>query len=169
MAEEPVTVSQLFIRIARGRAELEEWMATLTPAQWIVPHKDGWSIKDHFIHLALWEKSTAALLRSESRYAAMGVQLGDLVSSEFDAINAQIYAQNKDRALDDALNLFHTAHMELLGELAKLSDADLMKPFSHFQPNESGDDQNAPILGWIAGNTYEHYAEHGAWIREMLK
>jgi hypothetical protein len=164
----PQTVSELFIRIARGRAELEEWMATLTPAQMTLPRKDGWSIQDHYVHLAMWEKSTAALLRGESRYAALGVDTSKLASNDFDTINAQIHTRSKTWTLDTTLEFFHNAHMELLDELAKMSDADLQKPFMHFQPGEPRDDNHAPIINWIAGNTYEHYAEHAEWIREML-
>ncbi len=167
--QSPPTVSELFLRIARGRAQLEEWIATLGAKKLSAPGKDGWAIKDHLAHLAAWEKSTAALLRGESRYAAMGVELGSLAPNDFDAINQQIYAQHKDRPLDDVLNFFHNAHVELQNELAKMSDADLMKPYSHFQPNEKRADNSNPILGWIVGNTFGHYEEHSEWIKAMLE
>lgn len=163
----PSTVSELFTRIARGRAELEEWTVTLDEAQLTAPGKDGWSIKDHLIHLAMWELSTAALLRGESRYTMMGIQPGESVPDET-TLNAQVQSQNKNRSLENALTLFHGAHMELLGELAKLSDADLQKPFSHFQPDAEGAYAHNPVLGWIIGNTYGHYEEHIPWIRAML-
>lgn len=164
----PPTVSELFIRIARGRADLEEWTSTLSETQLSAPGKDGWAIKDHLIHLAMWELSTAALLRREPRYAVMGVNLGNLQPHDFDAINAQIFAQNKNRSVEETLNLFHNAHMELLGELAKLSDADLLKPYSYFAPDEKDADDKNPVLKWIVGNTLEHYTEHIQWINEVL-
>ncbi len=163
---QPATVSELFLRIARGRAPLEEWIATLGAAKLTAPGKDGWAIKDHLAHLAAWEASTAALVRGESRYAAMGVNLGKLAPNDFDAINQQIYAQHKDKSVEEVLKFFHSAHAELLGQIAKMADADLLKPYSHFQPNEKRDDSGSPILGWIIGNTYGHYEEHIEWIRE---
>jgi len=162
----PTTISELFLHMARGRAQLEEWIATLGAAKLSVPGKDGWAIKDHLAHLAAWEAGTAALLRGESRYAAMGVNLGKLAPNDFDAINQQIYAQHKDKSAEDILNFFHSAHVGLQDQLAKMSDADLQKPYSHFAPNEKRDDSGNPILGWIVGNTYGHFEEHIEWIRE---
>jgi hypothetical protein len=163
---DPQTVSELFLLIARGRAQLEEWIATLGAAKLSAPAKDGWAIKDHLAHLAAWEAGTAALLRGESRYAAMGVDLGKLAPNDFDAINKLIYALHKDESPEQVLNYFHEAHIGLQAELAKLSDDDLTKPYSHFQPNDKRDNSGNPILGWIDGNTYGHYAEHIVWIRE---
>jgi len=167
-SQEPSTVSELFTRIARGRADLETWSVTLSEAELSAPRKDGWAIKDHLIHLAVWELSVVTLLCGEPRFPMRGMTPGNPEPTNADELNAQIFAQNKDRSAQDARNLFHTAHMELLGELAKLSDADLLKPYSHFQPNENGADEQNPVLGWIVGNTYGHYEEHIAWIREQL-
>lgn len=162
----PTTVSELFLRIARGRAQLEEWIATLGAAKLSSPGKDGWAIKDHLAHIAVWEAGTAALLRGESRYDEMGVDLGNLAPNDFDAINQQIYAEHKGMSAGEVLNFFHGAHIGLQDQLAKMSDGDLMKPYSHFQPNEKRDDGDNPIINWIIGNTYGHYEEHIEWIRE---
>ena len=116
----------------------------------------------------MWELSVVTLLRGQPRFAMMGVRPGDPEPDNADELNAQIFAQNKNRSVEDALSMFHTAHNELLGELAKLSDADLLKPYSHFQPNEKDADSQNPVLGWIVGNTFGHYEEHSAWIREQL-
>lgn len=167
--DSPVTISDLFVRIARDRAELEALTVNLSQEQLAQPRKDGWGIKDHLIHLAAWEAGTAALLRREPRYAAMGIELGDIAPNDFDAINNLIYSQNKNRSVDSALEYFHATHMDLLNELAKMSDADLQKPYSYYQPLAPKPKNDFPVLGWIAGNTFEHYAEHIAWIREMLK
>ena len=115
----------------------------------------------------MWELSTAALLCHESLFAVMGVQPGDSEPTSDDELNAKIFAQNKHRSAEDALNLFHSAHMELLNELAKLSDADLMKPFLHFQPNEKYADAKNPVINWIVDNTYGHYEKHIQWIGEL--
>jgi hypothetical protein len=57
---------------------------------------------------------------------------------------------------------------QLLDALDGLTDADLFKTYSHYQPDEPGKDSGAPILGWIAGNTYAHYAEHQGWIQALV-
>ena len=53
--------------------------------------------------------------------------------------------------------------------LAGLSDADLLKTYRHYQPDEPEENSGAPIIGWIAGNTYEHYAEHQAWVEALAR
>jgi hypothetical protein len=50
--------------------------------------------------------------------------------------------------------------------LEKLSDADLQKPYSHYQPGDP--DEKRPVIEWVAGNTYEHYEEHAGWIKELV-
>jgi len=49
-----------------------------------------------------------------------------------------------------------------------MSDADLRRSYNHYQPNDPrdpGDDR--PVADWVAGNTYEHYAEHIRYIQEI--
>jgi hypothetical protein len=55
----------------------------------------------------------------------------------------------------------------MLAALAGMSDAELFKPYASYTGETAGDDRR-PIIGWIVGNTYEHYAEHQAWIEAML-
>lgn len=165
----PATVSELFLRMARGRAQLEEWIATLGAAKLSARGKDDWAIKDHLAHLATWEHGISALLRGEPRYTAMGLVMDNMAPNDFDAMNSQIYALHKDKPVEDVLNFFHSAHVGLQNELAKLSDADLQKPYSHFAPNEKRDDSGNPIIRWIVGDTYAHFDEHIGWIRENYR
>ena len=62
---------------------------------------------------------------------------------------------------------FRDSHGALMAGLGKLSDADLKQPYSHFQPGDP--DEERPVIGWVAGNTYEHYAEHIGWINQLVK
>jgi hypothetical protein len=57
-----------------------------------------------------------------------------------------------------------------MGLLNRMSDADLQRPYNDYQPNDPRDpDDNRPALDWVAGNTWEHYAEHMEWINQLLK
>jgi hypothetical protein len=44
--------------------------------------------------------------------------------------------------------------------LAPLTDEDLVKPYSHYQPQAAGEGDNRPVIGWIMGNTFDHVSEH---------
>ena len=157
------TKAELLERIAHGRATLEELIGKLTDEQLTTPGKDGCSIHDHLVHLAAWESGIAALLRHEPRWQAMGVQ--DLVRrDDFDSINAKIRELHQRRTLQETRNYFDQTHLDLLAALNALSDADLLKPYAHYQPDEPRDDNANPILNWIIGNTFGHYEEHIEWI-----
>ena len=71
------------------------------------------------------------------------------------------------RPLDEVMADFQTTHAEVLTMLGDLTDADLLKPYSYFQPNSSGEHSGEPVIGWIINNTYGHYQEHIDYIERL--
>lgn len=126
---------------------------------------DGWAVKDHLAHVAAWEHSLLGLIEGRDRLAAMGLQ--EPVEHNTDAINAAVQNLHAGETPEQVLKYFRESHAALMGALGKLSDADLQKPYSHFQPSDPG--EKRPVIGWVAGNTYAHYAEHIGWIDQLLK
>ena len=124
---------------------------------------DGWSVKDHLAHVAAWEHSLLALVDGEDREQAMG--LAEPLDG-IEAINEAIRKIHQGDTPDEALGYFRDSHAKMIAALDKLTDADLQKPYRHFQPSEP--DENRPVAGWVAGNTYEHYAEHIDWINHLI-
>jgi uncharacterized damage-inducible protein DinB len=162
----PRDKAELIARIAQARVALADAIAPLSDEQLVTagPY-EGWSVKDHLAHLAAWERGIAALLRRAPRYEAMGVDRDTYLNARSaDDVNAVIHAATKDRPLADVLASLKSAQEELLDALAPLSDDDLRKTYSYYQPDEPGEDSGAPIVKWVAGNTYEHYAEHQEWL-----
>jgi hypothetical protein len=129
---------------------------------------DGWAVKDHLVHLTVWEQSLLALLQGRPRHEAMGMDEATFKANNVDGHNAFIYERNKDRPLRDVLAAFRQSHQQLLAELDKLTDADLLKPYSHYQPNDPPYNER-PVLRWIVGDTYEHYVEHLTWIKALIE
>jgi hypothetical protein len=163
----PQTKTELLARMAQGRSTFEEALGRLSEAQLIHPDPaSGWAIKDHLAHLDAWERGIAALLQRQPRWAAMGLDEAAISDHDETGINDLIYRQNKERPLADVLADFHEAHRQMLAALDRLSEAELFKPYAYYKGEDPGDDTR-PIIGWIAGNTYEHYAEHQAWIEAM--
>lgn len=161
----PSDKAQLLERIQRARAGLEQTISQLSDAQLVAAGPDeGWSVKDHLAHLTTWEQGLAALLQGRPRYAAMHLDEETYLTAGADGLNAIIHQHNKDRSLAEVIAAFRQAHQQVLAALAELTDADLFKTYSHYQPDEPGEDSGEPILRWITGNTYEHYADHQAWI-----
>ena len=165
----PQTKSELLAQMAEAQAALEQTLTQLSEAQLAsADAQSGWAIKDHLAHLAAWEIGIAALLQHRPPWKAMGLDEATVASHETDDLNAIIHRQNKDRSLAEVRAYFHEAHQQMLTTLAGLSDEDLFKTYSYYQPDEPGDDSGDPILNWIMGNTYEHYAEHQTWIEALL-
>lgn len=168
----PKNKTEVAAHLERARSALEQTIGALSEAQLVAPGPyEGWSVKDHLAHLATWEAGLAALLRKQDRYAAMGVDDIDketALSSDADALNAIIYARTKDGSPAEVRGALRDAQEQLREALATLSDDDLWQTYSHYQPHEPGEDSGAPILRWIAGNGYDHYAEHQRWIEELI-
>jgi uncharacterized damage-inducible protein DinB len=125
--------------------------------------KDGWTVKDHLAHIAAWEHSLLALIQGHDREKAMG--LPEAVAG-IDNVNEAVRKLHETDTPDEALGYFRDSHARLVAKLEKLTDADLQKPYSHYQPDDP--DEKRPVVGWVAGNTYEHYAEHIDWINQLI-
>jgi len=153
--------------IERGWDELNALIDSLGPDGLSVTGADGWAVKDHLVHIAAWELSLLGLLQGADRRSAMGVPGADEAT---DAINAAVWALHSGKTPEQALAFFRETHGSLMRKLGTLSDADLQRPYNHYQPNDRRDaSDNRPVVDWVAGNTWEHYAEHIGWINQLVK
>ena len=126
--------------------------------------RDGWTVKDHLVHVGAWDHSLLGLIEGRNRLEAMGVH--GQADQDTDAINEAVRKLHESDTADEALGYFRESHLLLTAALGKLSDADLQKPYSHYQPSDPA--QMRPVVDWVAGNTYEHYAEHIGWINHLI-
>ena len=126
-----------------------------------------WAVKDHLFHLAAWELSLLALLEGEDRRSAMGVPDA---AEDTDSLNEAVWLAHRHETSDQALAFWRDTHAELMERLGTMSDADLRRSYNHYQPDDPrdpGDDR--PVVEWVAGDTYQHYAEHAGWINQIIK
>jgi hypothetical protein len=152
--------------VDRGWAELNALVDSLGPTGLMKTGSDGWAVKDHLVHIAAWEHSLVALLEGRDRRAAMGVPE---TAEDTDAINAAVWSLHRGKTPEEALAYFRETHALLMALLSGMTDADLQRPYNDFQPNDPRDpDDNRPVRDWVAGNTYEHYAEHIEWINLLV-
>lgn len=154
-------------RIEASWTELVSLVDDLGPDGLTLTGADGWAVKDHLAHIAAWEHSLLALVEKRDRVEAMGLHepVGDT-----DAINRSLWELHRKQAPAEAVAYFRDTHERLMRALAKLTDADLRLPYNHYQPQAPRDDaDNRPVGDWVAGNTYEHYAEHSGWLNQLIK
>jgi hypothetical protein len=163
----PSTKAELLVRINERWAELHALIDTLTSAQMEQPLGDGWSAKVHLGHLAGWERSLQGLLRKEDRGAATGLPAEIWNGHDLEAINDFMARRAQAMLLAEARAESDAVHAETLALLRSLSEEDLQRPYSWFQPTDP-DPATAPVIGWVHGNTWEHYDEHIGWLKAGL-
>lgn len=156
-----VEKAELLRRIQAGYEQLEALIAPLGEAQMADPSVNGpWSVKDNLAHLTVWQNY-------------LGDQLGGVLTNteppEFmpglnseDEINAHIFQQQKDRPVAEVLADFRASYQRVLAAVQAMSEEALNAP-SPWSTSSN------PIWPFIAGNTYDHYEEHGGNIRRWLE
>jgi steroid delta-isomerase-like uncharacterized protein len=165
---EIATKPELIESLATTRTQLHAFLASLTPEQLSEPRDlAGWAIKDHLAHLAVWRDGITALLQYRSRWEAMGLTT-EWADRSDEEINAALFERYKDQSVPEILALLDTSYERFAAVLERLSDADLNQTYSHYQPDEPGEDSGAPILNWVAGNTTHHVLEHLPWMQQIV-
>ena len=108
----------------------------------------GWSAKDHLMHVAAWGHAFLASLDGRPRHEALGIDKATDGEEDTDAINAAIFTRHRHRSPGDVLDALRASHEAMRARVATLRDS--------------------ATLAQVPGNTFEHYAEHLGWIRELL-
>ncbi len=111
---------------------------------------NGWSVKDVLAHITAWE---AELIRALVQIAG-GQKPRLSAGPDYDKMNAEIYAEQKDRPLDLVLGDFRTILPQILRRLEPFTDGDLNNQNRY--PWRKG----RPLLNLVAETTYIHYGEH---------
>ena len=164
---EQISKTELMDRMAAGYEALEQTVAALDGLQLEHAGPEGWAVKDHLFHLAAWERGIAWLLGRRSRTEGMGVTPEEWQAHTMDEVNDLVHQRNQERTATEALAAFREAHQAMLDALAPLEDADLQRPYSDFDQAATRY-ADRPIVGWIIGDSYEHYEEHLTYMRAIL-
>lgn len=166
MSEAPaLTREEILYQITRHWDELQSYLATLTEDQLTRPtDAAGWTIKDHVVHLAMWEKAALALLNRQSRRETLDIpaEIWDL--HEDDTNNAYMQARTHDLPLDQAMALLRDTHASIVQKLDSMTEADLMLPYAHYNPTST--DEHT-LMEWMPWETYYHYRDHIPWMQAI--
>jgi hypothetical protein len=160
-------IENLRVRIDGSWSELAGVVDSMDPGALAATGMDGWAVKDHITHVSAWELSLIGLFEGNDRLEAMGLAADSDTAT--DAINTALFELHRPKTADQALAYFRDTHAQLMAVMAKMTDSDLELPYSHFQPGSAKEEgRDRPVIGWVAGNTYDHYAEHVGWIKTSL-
>lgn len=156
---ENITKSKLLIAIRAERKALEEVLAALTHDQMLQPSASGeWTVKDALAHISAWERRMLSWIGSHLRGEAPDVPL----PWDVERMNAETYAQVKDRPLAEVLEEFRRSYREALTLAESLSEEQLQTAYTDTWPM-------GPLWLGVAANTDWHYKEHRKDIEAWLK
>ena len=160
--------AELLGKTKSGWDMLNAYIATLSEAQLTqLTDTAGWSVKDHLLHMAVWEDGIWALLNKQSRAAQMGLE-GDIWrKGGIDRANAIIHQQHAADSLDDVEQKRHAIHDRLMQQIAAMSDEDLLRPYAYYQAHASS--ETHPVIDAVIGDTFEHYEQHIPWIKAIVE
>ena len=169
MADTPptdISVSEFLRRLDAGWADLQAFLGGLTPEQMTGPADAvGWTVRDHLIHIVVWEDGMNALFEGESRRERMGIPENLWGSDDYDQVNAVIQTSHKGDSLDSVLSELTRVHNAFRAHIAAMSDADLLRPYSSFTPDSTSSN---PIVWTLVGNSFGHYEEHLPWMQAIV-
>jgi hypothetical protein len=156
---ETIAKTALLDNIQSGYNQFEALLAPLSEEQMAIPAVNGpWSVKDNIAHLTAWHDYLLNQLQ--------GVIDGEkppkfMPGLSEDEINEGFYQQNKDRPLAEVMADFSLSYQRILAAVQSTSEEALNAPFPWRKNGNAA-------WGLIAGNTYEHYEEHGNIIQRWL-
>ena len=170
MTEQRVTKkTELLADIERSWQALDATLGRLSETQrTAVRDAQGWSVKDHVVHMAVWARSAISMLQGRPRHLAVGIEESLFAAGSDDDLNAVIYEQHRNLTWDEALAQLHAAHQQLVALLQPLTDADLLQPARHYLPDMPIRGDGPLVITVISGNSAQHYAEHLPWIEALV-
>jgi hypothetical protein len=156
---ETITKTALLDKIQNGYNQFEVLLASLNEEQMTIPAvNDSWTIKDNIAHLTAWQSYLLNQLQGIIDGKKPPAFMPGLSEDE---INEGFYEENKEHPLAEVMADFHLSYQRVLADVQSMSEETLNASFPWRK------DGNA-VWGLIAGNTYEHYEEHGNIIRHWL-
>ena len=169
MIPEMILKNELVKDIERNWTALLVFLDLLTKEQKTsVRDAQGWSVKDHLVHLEAWERSVVYYLQGRPRHEGLGVEESVYLEGGYDEINDVIFRQRMDLSLEQAMAEFEAVHQKLLELLEPLSDEDLQKPYRRNQVGETSEEEGPTIYDLIHGNSAGHYKEHQGWMEALF-
>ena len=157
---ETIAKATLLDNIQNGYKQFEALLTPLSEEQMTIPAVNStWTVKDNIDHLTAWQE----YLLNQLQGILDGQQPPAFMPGlSEDEINEGFYQENKDRPLAVVIADFRLSYQRVLAAVQSISEEALNALFPWSKSDNA-------VWGLIAGNTYEHYEEHGGIIRRWLE
>jgi hypothetical protein len=137
--------TELIDRVQRSWDELRATVDGLDDRQLAAAGPDGWSVKDHLVHLERWEAYLLAELEGRDGRRELGIPEGEEPGE--DDINDALRRRHAGTTAEQARRQMEDTHARVAALLRTLSATELRRRLQR-----------------IAGNTHEHFDEHRGWL-----
>jgi len=155
---------QLLKDIRTERRRLEKNLFILSQDDMIQPNVTGnWSVKDILAHLIAWEKLFLEWYSAGKEGVDPDTTPVGMSKNKIDAINQQIYENNKERSLHQILSEFQTSFQRILSVIEAIPEDDL------FVRGRFSWTSSLTLADYVAGNTCNHYAWAKSQIRKYIR
>ena len=151
-------------QLQTAQAALEAALAPLDETRLVAPGAMGeWSVKDVLAHMATWHLRLLDILEPTEPKRVPIIPMRGLEDGELDEINAQLYAANRSRPLDEVHSAFRSSYGQVEQAVQGLTDDERVNG-GRFAWLEG-------IQLWqiIAGDTFTHYQDHLQAMQEWLR
>ncbi len=125
---------------------------------------ETWSWKDTLAHIAAWEQILVRFhMGGEDLEQVIGFPGVVYGVTSFDEINAHLNARDRHLSPEESLAFLRRTHEQVMRAIHEFPEADLHQAHPHLNKDA------AVLVTWIdyiAANTFEHYEEHMAVVRD---
>jgi len=163
----PSTKSALTKAVDEAWGELQAFLESLTEENASRLDDNGWTVKDHVTHIAVWEDSVAVLFRGRQRHEALGIDEAFYKAATFDQVNAVVRERYSHLQLGEALVQLIQVHDALMAEVRPLSEEQLTTTVRDFFPQAPRKDDRK-MIDFIYWNTADHFKEHLPWMQSLV-
>lgn len=148
---EKITKDELIQNTDKAYDNLLAVLASVPASAMLQPFDGEWNVKDMVAHIVAWEERMHTWA-TESMEGKIPDRPPEFTDAILDAINAQIYTENKEKPLDEILAGLDSAHQQTISLIKAMSEEDLMDP-QRFPWREG-----SPMWDMFASNSWWHYA-----------
>jgi hypothetical protein len=149
---------KLLSALTTGRADFLKTIQGLSDQEMQSPGVvEQWSVKDILAHLTRWEAEIIKLLWQ----AKQGIRpdTAHFSQTSVDDLNERWYKESQTRSLKIVMDDFLGVRKQTVRRVEEISQSVLIDPQQYAWLN------GKPLWEWIAGDSFEHEAEHGEQIR----
>jgi hypothetical protein len=151
----PKDKQDLIQRIRVERERLGTLLGNLSENEMLIPlGEDGWSAKDHVIHIVIWEKRLVEWLHVVERGEVPQQLPPGMTWDDLNRWNEQTFEENRERELTDVLTDFNHLADEVV-QVVEATPEDLLMGVDSLDWRSG-----SPLWEMVAANTFWHYPEH---------